>query len=339
MNMFRPFFLNNNGIRCSSRLSLVRRHLEESSPCTWGASRKKSTMMIWRCPQAHQHTRRLSGRPVGTRQGATLVCGGPNGPPPPKRRTSWIWPVVTAGAVGCTFAALQYASGRDLFDVGGGNNQPIAPQAPITRRVYLDVSLVAENNNKSPEPLGRILVGLYGTVVPKTVRNFEALCVGSCEEPSSTTTNNPNQKELGKSKKYSFVGSSFHRIVPGFCIQGGDITHHNGMGGYSPLYGKSFPDENFDLVHGRGVLSMANSGPNSNSSQFFIALDRVRHLDGKHVVFGVILDGWNVVRKIEAHGSSSRGTPKAQIMITRVGWLLDDDDANTASNGGKAQAS
>jgi cyclophilin family peptidyl-prolyl cis-trans isomerase len=108
-------------------------------------------------------------------------------------------------------------------------------------------------------------------------------------------------------------------------IQVGDFTHHNGMRGMS-IYGTKFADENFSLRHsGPGILSMANSGPNTNGSQFFICTSKTPHLDGRHVVFGCVLDGWNVVKQIESMGSRS-GTPQKKIVITKAGVLSDDDE-------------
>jgi len=166
--------------------------------------------------------------------------------------------------------------------------------------VFFDVSI-------GDKPAGRIEFELFQKVVPKTVENFRALCTG--------------EKGMGRSgEKLHYEGSHFHRIIPRFMLQGGDFTQGNGRGGES-IYGLKFQDEwiNGMVKHTEpGLLSMANAGRDTNGSQFFITTVATPHLDGKHVVFGKVIKGMDIVKAIEAVGSRS-GTPSQKVSITKSG--------------------
>jgi peptidylprolyl isomerase len=167
-------------------------------------------------------------------------------------------------------------------------------------RVYFDMTI-------GGAPAGRIVMELYASEVPKTAENFRALCTG--------------EKGVGKKgRPLHYKGSSFHRVIPDFMCQGGDFTDGNGTGGES-IYGAKFPDERFVRKHtGAGVLSMANAGPNTNGSQFFICTVPCPWLDGKHVVFGQVVEGLDVVRAVEKVGSRSGATAKP-VKIADCGQL------------------
>uniref|UniRef100_A0AAU2UY12 Peptidyl-prolyl cis-trans isomerase n=1 Tax=Streptomyces sp. NBC_00003 TaxID=2903608 RepID=A0AAU2UY12_9ACTN len=161
------------------------------------------------------------------------------------------------------------------------------------QNVFFDITIGGEK-------AGRIVFRLFDDVVPETARNFRELATGQ--------------------NGYGYAGSAFHRVIPEFMLQGGDFTHGNGTGGKS-IFGATFKDENFSLKHDRPfLLSMANRGPNTNGSQFFVTTVVTPWLDGKHVVFGEVVEGQDLVKQIEALGTPS-GAPRADVVISESGTV------------------
>lgn len=188
----------------------------------------------------------------------------------------------------------------------------IAAEPPITHKVYFDIK-------QGDEELGRVIFGLYGSAVPKTVENFRKL----------TISNDP---------EFGYINSIFHRVIPDFMIQGGDFTDRNGRGGKS-IYGARFKDENFFVKHDKkGRLSMANAGKDTNGSQFFITTVLTPWLDGKHVVFGEVLEGFDIIEKIEKTKTNWSNKPDTDIVISGTGELSEDGEVITSVTLDEAKA-
>ena len=167
---------------------------------------------------------------------------------------------------------------------------------------YFDITIDGED-------VGRLKFQLFDEDVPKTCANFRHLCT----------------RGLDDKKEPCYQDSIFHRVIEEFMIQGGDFTNFDGTGGKS-IYGEKFEDENFDLKHNQpGLLSMANSGPNSNGSQFFITLKETPWLDDKHVVFGILLDGFELLKKIELLPKDDNNKPLKEVKVSKCGIIQEDD--------------
>lgn len=186
--------------------------------------------------------------------------------------------------------------------------------SPVEKRVATDSdkSLVFFSITIGGHRAGKIVIKLFHKTVPKTAANFKALCTG--------------EKGVGRGgKPLHFKGCAFHRVIKDFMLQGGDFTHGNGLGGES-IYGETFKDENFKYKHNKpGMMSMANAGPDTNGSQFFITTVETPHLDGKHVVFGKVIKGMKIVRRLENLKVNGDDKPLEKVVIADCGLYTETD--------------
>lgn len=202
-------------------------------------------------------------------------------------------------------AAFGGMFGRVEGGFYGDKTGPLVPNAKGDNpHVFFDI-------RHGDEKIGKVVMQLYADITPKTAENFRALCTGEKGEGTS-------------GKPLHYKGCGFHRVIKNFMIQGGDFTNGDGTGGES-IYGEKFPDENFVIKHTKGgQLSMANAGPGTNGSQFFVTSKDTPHLDGKHVVFGHVVEGMDIIRQVEDVSCGPSDKPDVEVVIEDCGVMPAD---------------